>query len=62
MYIDKCQAHYWEAVTGQSKFIHGEAKYIPALRGKNVNDFVMVFNTPQPITKKGSPLPLLFLS
>ena len=55
----ECQAYYWEAVTGQSEFIHGEAKYIPALRGKNFNDFVMIFNTPQLIKKT---LPLLFLS
>ena len=54
-----CQAYYWEAVTGQSEFICGEAKYIPGLRGKNFNDFVMIFNTPQLIKKT---LPLLFLS
>ena len=53
----ECQAHYWEAVTGQSVSIHGEAKYIPALRGKNVNDSVTISNTPQLTTKEGSPLP-----
>ena len=55
----ECQAYYWEAVIGQSEFICGEAKYIPGLRGKNFNDFVMIFNTPQLIKKT---LPLLFLS